>query len=77
MPHLSPISAKKLVSLLVRKGFVCVRVRGSHHYFLNEATGKTTIIPVHSNRDVGVGLLRTIFRDIDMSVGEFNRLLKR
>lgn len=77
MPHLSPVSAKKLITLLEREGFVDMRTRGSHHYFLNKITKKTTIIPVHGNRDIGVGLLRTILRDIDMSVVEFNRGLKR
>lgn len=77
MPHLSPLSSKKLIALLVCEGFVCMRIRGSHHYFLNETTRKTTVVPVHSNREIGVGLLRTILRDIDMSITEFNSCLKR
>lgn len=74
MPHLSPMPAKKLIAMLVREGFACVRIRGSHHYFLNEITKKTTVVPVHGSRDVGVGLLRTILRDIDMSIDDLNRL---
>lgn len=77
MPHLSPMSAKKLIAMLVREGFVCMRIRGSHHYFLNETTKKTTVVPVHGSRDVGVGLLRTILRDIDMSIDDLYRLLKK
>ncbi len=77
MPHLSPISAKKLVALLESEGFVNMRTRGSHCYFLNKATKKTTVVPVHGNRDIGVGLLRTILRDIDMPTADFNRCLKR
>lgn len=77
MPHLSPLSSKKLIALLENEGFECVRIRGSHHYFLNKITRKTTVVPVHSNRDVGVGLLRTILRDIDMPIADFNHYLKR
>lgn len=54
-----------------------MRTRGSHHYFLNKITKKTTIVPIHGNRDIGVGLLRTILRDIDMPIADFNSRLKR
>lgn len=77
MPHLSPVSAKKLIAIFEREGFVCVRTKGSHCYFLNKTTKKTTVVPAHGNRDIGVGLLRAILRDIDMSIADFNRKLKR
>lgn len=77
MPHLASVSAKKLIAMLERDGFVCVRTKGSHHYFLNKVTKKTTVIPAHSNRDIGTGLLRAILRDIGTSVDDFNHKMKR
>lgn len=77
MPHLAPVSAKKLIAMLEREGFVCARTKGSHCYFLDEVRKKTTVVPVHGNRDIGTGLLRAILRDIDMSVDDFNHRMKR
>lgn len=76
MPHLAPVSAKKLIKFLLREGFICVRTRGSHNYFINHTKGKTAVVPIHGNRDIGVGLLRTILHDIDMPVEEFNRKIR-
>ena len=63
--------------MLEHGGFLCVRTKGSHYYFLNKVTKKTTVVPVHGNRDIGTGLLRAILRDIDMSVDDFNHKMKR
>jgi predicted RNA binding protein YcfA (HicA-like mRNA interferase family) len=43
-----------------------VRVRGSH-YFLRHGDGRTTVVPVHSNEDLGPGLLGKILRDAKLT----------
>lgn len=63
------ISGKKLIKVLTRFGFVVVRIKGSHH-FLRHADGRTTVIPVHSNEDIGKGLLRKIIADCDLTIEE-------
>jgi predicted RNA binding protein YcfA (HicA-like mRNA interferase family) len=77
MPRLSPVSPKRLMKLLEREGFVCIRIKGSHHYFYNSENGLTTTVPAHSNRDVGVGLLKDILNDLHWSAEEFNKKLNR
>lgn len=77
MPHLSPVSTKHLIKLLKREGFKCIRIKGSHHYFINEIDGRTTVVPVHGNRDIGVVLLSSILDDLDWSVKEFAKKMKR
>jgi len=77
MPHLAPVSTKKLLRLLKQEGFVCIRSKGSHNYFYNENDGRTTVIPIHANRDIGVGLLKSILKDLNWSVEEFNKKLGR
>ncbi len=74
MSHLAPISPRKLIQFLEKQGFVCIRVRGSHHFFLHPDR-QTTSVPVHGNRDIGIGLLRPILRDIGVSAGEFKKKL--
>ncbi len=74
MPRLTPISAKKLVRILLLLGFVEIRKKGSHHFFRNYKTKNTTVIPIHGSEDIGVGLLRKILRDIDIDPSTFLEL---
>jgi predicted RNA binding protein YcfA (HicA-like mRNA interferase family) len=76
MPPLPQISGKSLLAILLRTGFMLVRVRGSHH-FLRHEDGRVTCIPVHKNEDLPKGLLRKIIReDLQLDVESFIRLLK-
>lgn len=75
MPKLSPISAKRLIRMLERLGFVEVRQKGSH-LRLEHPDGRKTTIPVHSGENVGVGLLRKILRDANIPRTEFEKIRK-
>ncbi len=66
-----------MVKLLLRMGFKLVRIKGSHHFFFNERSKKTASVPVHANEILGTGLLKTILRDIDLSVEEYEKLRKK
>jgi predicted RNA binding protein YcfA (HicA-like mRNA interferase family) len=50
-------------------GFEVVRVRGSHT-FLKHADRRTTVVLVHSGEIIRPGLLKTILREIEVSVDE-------
>ncbi len=76
MPRLLPISPKKLFKFLEKEGFECVRIKGSHHFFLHVLDRCTTCVPLHSNQDIGVGLLHKILRDIEMSVTDLIEKIK-
>lgn len=73
MPQLNPISAKRLIAILLRLWFKEIRINGSHHFFRNDF-GITTSVPVHWNEDVGIWLLKKILRDIWLSVEKFEEL---
>ena len=62
-------SAKRLIKILDKKGFVQVRQSGSHAIF-RHADGRRTTVPVHSSRDLGLGLLKQIMKDADISPEE-------
>lgn len=73
MPKLSPIRGKDLISILEKQGFVKVYQKGSHAR-MEHADGRKTTVPVHSGEKVGVGLLRKILRDTNISRNEFEKL---
>lgn len=73
MPKLSPIRAKDLTSILEKQGFQLIRQKGSH-LRLEHPDGRKTTIPVHSGEKVGVGLLRKILRDANISRNQFEKL---
>lgn len=42
-----PLTAKQMVKLLKKNGFVEVRQMGSHKQFKNHTTGRFTTVPYH------------------------------
>lgn len=53
-----PISGKKIVKLLKKQGWSVISQTGSH---IKLRKGKTiTHVPVHSNKDLGRGLVKEI-----------------
>lgn len=69
MAKLPRPSGKDFVRFLEREGFQLVRIRGSHHYLIRG--DQRTSVPVHANRSLKVGTLRSILRAIDMTPEEF------
>jgi len=64
MPRRPRIQGRELIRALGRAGFQVLRTRGSHHY-LHHPDGRTTVIPVHSGEEIGIGLLGKILRDVE------------
>ncbi|CAG0945834.1 hypothetical protein ANRL1_02587 [Anaerolineae bacterium] len=73
MTKLPRVSADKVIKTLRRAGFQIVRQRGSH-LILEHADGRMTIVPMHRGEDIGVGLLRKILRDAELTLEEFQNL---
>ena len=65
-----------MIRALERAGFRLTHIRGSHHYLRREGEQKLVVVPSHGDRDLPVGTLRAIVRQADLSVAEFERLLK-
>ncbi len=63
---LKVIKSKELVKILLSKGFVISRQKGSHVFLVKESERRATVVPMH-NKDVGVGLLRKILNDCGLS----------
>lgn len=50
-----------------------VRQKGSH-VRLEHPDGRKTTVPIHSGESVGIGLLRKILRDVNLSPEQFSKL---
>ena len=72
MTRLPRLKGKELVRLLEKLGFEIVRTRGSH-LFLRHTDGRVTTVPAHAGETVGPGLLRSILRDVELSVDDLLR----
>ena len=58
-----PLSAKKLIKVLEKNGFILSRQKGSHMIFKNSATG--IIVPVHlhgKNKPIFIGTFIAIVK---------------
>lgn len=68
------LSGRRIIAALAKIGFVVVRIKGSHH-FLKHSDGRCTVVPVHSDEDIGPGLFNKILRDCEIDKTTFLDLL--
>ena len=76
MSRLRIINAKKIEKLLFKLGFEKVRQKGSH-VFYRHPDGRTTTVPHHSGRDLARPLIKEILREIELSVEQYEEVLKK
>ena len=74
MTRLPRLTGKEVIRLLEKIGFRVARTRGSH-VFLKHRDGRVTTVPVHSGEVIGPGLLRSILRDVELSLEDLLRLI--
>lgn len=74
MSKILPISAKKVIKALESLGFTRIRQKGSH-LFMQHPDGRTTIVPIHSGKDLGKGILRKIINDAKITRDEWIDLI--
>ena len=75
MTRLPRVSGKDLVQALRRGGYELSHVRGSHHYLKKAGVAALVVVPVHGNRDLPAGTLRSILNQADMTVDDLVTLL--
>jgi predicted RNA binding protein YcfA (HicA-like mRNA interferase family) len=66
-PRLPALTARQILKILRKHGFEPERQSGSH-MVLRHPDGRRTTVPVHSQRDLGKGLLRQILKDAELTV---------
>ena len=68
-PRLPALTARQLIAILNKHGFVLDRQSGSHAVYIHP-DGRRTTVPIHGKRDLGKGLLRQIMKDAGLDVGD-------
>jgi predicted RNA binding protein YcfA (HicA-like mRNA interferase family) len=72
MSKLSPHKYEDVIAKMKRLGFRLYRQgKGSHEIWVRDADGKTIPVPKHRGKDLKTGTLRSIIREIGISVDEF------
>jgi len=64
------LSSKELCLFLEKQGFIAVRQKGSHRFY-RHLDGRSTVVPMHSGKNIKKGLLSGILHQIKMSRDEF------
>jgi predicted RNA binding protein YcfA (HicA-like mRNA interferase family) len=61
------ISGKDLARVVQRKGWRLARVQGSHHIYTMPGRRERLVLPIHGNRPLKVGLLRSLMKIADLT----------
>jgi len=75
MPNVPIVTARKIITVIKKKGFVYKRSKGSHQIYIRFSDQKSVSIPIHSGKDLGRGITRSILKDADISLEEFLKLI--
>ena len=75
MASLPSVTGHEAIKAFGKVGFVLDRINGSHHILKKTGHANTLSVPVHGNRPVATGTLRSLIRDAGLTVEEFIALL--
>jgi predicted RNA binding protein YcfA (HicA-like mRNA interferase family) len=70
--RLLPISGRKMGKILVKLGFQKVHQVGSHARYIHP-DGRKTVVSLHGNEELSIGLLRDILKQIKMCKEEYEK----
>lgn len=74
-PKLPSLKGRQIISALKKMGFDVTRRSSGSHVQLAHPDGRRTTVPDHGDADIGIGLLRKILRDVEVSPDEFSKYL--
>ncbi len=85
MSKLTSVDYDRVIKALVNIGYAVNNQKGSHivmrladkqkYFSLFGCRKNETMVVVPAHKPLGKGMLRTIIREVDLSVDEFNKLL--
>ncbi len=71
MSRLSPLKPQQVIRKLRRLGFVGPVSGGRHVRMVHPESGRIIPIPMHKGKDVSIGLIRAILRDVGVTTKEW------
>lgn len=76
MASLPSVPGPEAIRAFERAGFTLDRISGSHHVMTKPGHHFTLSVPVHGNKPVKKGTLRSLVRDAGLTIEEFVSLLE-
>jgi predicted RNA binding protein YcfA (HicA-like mRNA interferase family) len=52
------VSGREFIRIIQKRGWILIRINGSHHIFTKTGHQERIVIPVHGNRPLKIGLLK-------------------
>lgn len=74
--RLIPISGREMCKLLEKLGFQKIHQVGSHIRYIHP-DGRKTVVAVHANEDLGIGVLKEILNQAKISREEYEKLRRK
>ena len=68
-----PKTARELERIILADGWYFVRQKGSHRQYHHPTKKGTVTIPFHGNKDIGVGLEKSIYRQAELNYKEVKK----
>lgn len=76
IPRFPAVTAREVIRVAEQLGFRLVRETGSSHaIYKRESDGRRTVIPRHGRTVLKRRTLKSILKDLGISVGEFREML--
>jgi predicted RNA binding protein YcfA (HicA-like mRNA interferase family) len=72
--QLPRLTAKEIIAVLLKVGFVLSRQSGSHRIYKNK-DGKRATVPFHGNKILHPKVLKSILRDADLDEEKLKELI--
>ena len=69
---MTSVSGRALARLVERRGWILLRINGSHHIYGNPGSAVRLSIPVQGNAPLKTGLLRHLMKLADVSDNELS-----
>ena len=61
------VSGKDFSKILEKKGWVLLRIQGSHHIYGHLDNANKISVPIHRNKSLKIGLLRHFMKQANLS----------
>jgi len=60
-------SGKRFCKIIECKGWVLVRINGSHHIYRKKGERFAISVPVHKNEDLKIGILKSLMKQANLT----------
>ena len=73
MSELPRITAREIIAVLEKVGFLFIRQSGSHKIYKN-SEGKRVTVPFHGNKILHPKVLKSIIKDAEISIDQLEKI---